>query len=158
MDPLGGRYLDGMTTTTSAVIGHARDSSLATSSSLQETSGSSSPSRRTSLRAKALVAGAILAAFLAFSLWIVAGHGGYAGFLSLVIREPWALQMLVDLVVACSFGIGWMVHDARKHGITTWPFVIVILFTGSVGLLGYVVWRGFSAPSRAHDRRALASA
>jgi hypothetical protein len=88
-------------------------------------------------------AAVVLAAFGAYSLWVVAGHG-YTGFLSLAAREPWAMQMLLDLVIACSFGIGWMVHDARKRGITTWPFVITTLALGSIGLLAYVVRRGLA--------------
>lgn len=100
----------------------------------------------TSLRSKALVAGAILAVFTAYSLWVIAGHG-YTGFLSLAMREDWAMQLLLDLVIACSFGVGWMIHDGRKHSITTWPFVIATAFVGSIGLLGYVVWRGFGARS-----------
>jgi hypothetical protein len=95
----------------------------------------------TSLRTKALVAAAILAAFTAYSLWVIAGHG-YTGFLSLASREPWAMQLLLDLVIACSFGVGWMRADARKYSIATWPFIVAIVFLGSVGLLGYVIWRG----------------
>ncbi len=104
-------------------------------------------SLRSNLRSKALVAGAILAAFTVYSLWVVAGHG-YTGFLTLAMREDWAMQLLLDLVLACSFGVGWMVHDARKHSITTWPFVVTTLFLGSIGLLGYVVWRGLATPRR----------
>ncbi len=89
--------------------------------------------------------GPYLAAFTAYSLWVVAGYG-YTGFLSLASREPWALQLLLDLVIACSFGVGCMTTDARKHGITTWPFIVATVFLGSVGLLGYVVWRGVALP------------
>lgn len=96
-----------------------------------------------SLRTRALVATLILAAFGTYSLWVVAGHG-YTGFLSLAGREPWALQMLLDLVIACSFGIGWMRRDARPRGIAIWPFAIATVALGSIGLLGYVVWRGFA--------------
>ena len=60
------------------------------------------------------------------------------------------MQMLLDLVIACSFGIGWMRKDARPRGIATWPFVIATVFLGSVGLLGYVVWRGFASPAGKH--------
>jgi hypothetical protein len=95
-----------------------------------------------SLRTRALVAALILAAFSVYSLWVIAGHG-YTGFLSLAGDEPWALQMLLDLVIACSFGIGWMRRDAKPRGIATWPFVIATVFLGSVGPLGYAVWRGF---------------
>lgn len=89
-----------------------------------------------------MAAAGILAVFTVYSMWVVLTLG-YTGFLSLAMREPWALQMLLDLVIACTFGIGWMVHDARPRSITTWPFVIATVFLGSVGLLGYVVWRGF---------------
>lgn len=109
----------------------------------------------TSLRVKALVAAVILAAFSAYSLWVIAGHG-YTGFLSLAGREPWAMQMLLDLVLACSFAIGWMRADARKHAMPSWPFFVATIFLGSVGLLAYVVCRGFVARARA--LRAMRSA
>jgi hypothetical protein len=93
-------------------------------------------------RPKAIAALVVLAAFTVFSLWVVAGHG-YFGFLSLARDEPWGLQMLLDLVIACSFGIGWMRADARRHGIATWPYVVATIALGSIGLLAYVVRRGF---------------
>ena len=70
-------------------------------------------------------------------------------FLLLVFRFlpiPGTPQMLIDLVIACSFGIGWMRADARRRGIgTTWPFVPAVVAVGSIGLLAYVVWRAFAA-------------
>jgi hypothetical protein len=90
------------------------------------------------------VAALVLAAFGAFSIWVVADYG-YTGFLSLAAREPWGLQMLLDLVIACSFGIGWMVHDARKRDIKTWPYIVATLALGSIGLLAYLVRRGFAS-------------
>lgn len=99
-----------------------------------------------SLRNKALLALLVLAGFGAYSVWVVAGYG-YTGFLSLAGREPWGMQMLLDLVISCSFGVGWMNHDARKHGITTWPYIVVIVFLGSIGLLAYVARRGMLTKS-----------
>lgn len=93
------------------------------------------------VRRTALLAAAVLVPFTAYSLWVVAGFG-YTGFLSLAMREPWAFQLLLDLVIACSFGIGWMSADARRRSIASWPFIPVVLAMGSIGLLGYVVWRG----------------
>lgn len=94
---------------------------------------------------KALFAVLVLAGFGAYSLWVVAGYG-YTGFLAVAAREPWAMQMLIDLVLACSFGIGWMTADARKHNITTWPFVVAVVLLGSIGLLAYVARRGLGVP------------
>ena len=88
-------------------------------------------------------AAAVLVAFTVFSVWVVAGHG-YFGFLALAHREPWALQMLLDLVIACSFGLGWMRADAKRRGIPSWPFIPVVVFLGSIGLLAYVVYRAFA--------------
>ena len=95
-----------------------------------------------SLRRKALIAGAVLAAFGAYSIWVVLGHG-YLGFLEVARDHDWGMQMLLDLVIACSFGVGWMTADARKRGISTAPFVVLTIFLGSIGLLAYVVRRGF---------------
>jgi hypothetical protein len=94
-----------------------------------------------SLARSALIAGAILVVFTVYSLWVVAGHG-YTGFLSLAAREPWGMQLLLDLVIASSFGIGWMHADARRRGMASWPYVPVVLAFGSIGLLSYVVVRG----------------
>jgi len=104
-------------------------------------------SESTATSRAAVFAGAILLAFTAYSLWVVAG-AGYLGFLSLAGREPWALQMLLDLVIACAFGIGWMHADARRRGLASWPFVPVVVVLGSIGLLAYVVWRHVAGRSR----------
>lgn len=116
------------------------------------TTASLAPSPLRQLRSRALAASVVLAAFTAYSLWVVAGHGIF-GFITLAFREPWAMQLLLDLVIACSFAIGWMAHDARKHGITLWPFVVATMLVGSIGPLGYLVWRGVR-PTDATPRRA----
>jgi len=103
--------------------------------------------RSASLRIQAFTAAVLLAAFGAFSLWVVYGHG-YTGFLALAGREPWALQMLLDLVIACSFALGWMWTDARRRGIAAWPYLVVTLFLGSIGLLAYTVRRGMAVTPR----------
>jgi hypothetical protein len=89
------------------------------------------------------IAALVIAGFGAFSVWVAATHG-YTGFLSLVRREPWGLQMLLDLAIALSFAIGWMRHDAKRRGITSWPYVAMTIALGSLGVLAYVVRRGFS--------------
>jgi hypothetical protein len=111
----------------------------------------STPAAGATLRLQALAAAAILAGFGAYSLWVVHGHG-YTGFLTLAGREPWALQMLLDLVLGLSFAIGWMRGDARRRGIAAWPYIVVTLFLGSIGLLAYVVRRGLGATASATPR------
>jgi len=85
-----------------------------------------------------LLAAIVLLPFAAFSTWVVWRHG-YFGFLSLARAEPWALQMLLDLVIACSIAIGWMRADARKHGVNVVPYVIATIALGSIGPLAYLV-------------------
>ena len=98
-----------------------------------------------SIRPLTLIAGVLLAAFGAFSLWVVATQG-YFGFVALAGREPWALQMLIDLVIALSIAVGWMSGDARKRGIATWPSVVATVALGSLGVLAYLVRRGLTPP------------
>ena len=93
----------------------------------------------------AVVAALVLAVFGAFSLWVVVTHG-YFGFIEVARREPWALQMLIDLVIALSVAVGWMIGDARMRRIATWPYVVATVALGSIGILAYCVRRGFTPP------------
>lgn len=86
------------------------------------------------------VALVVFVPFLLFSLWVGATHGPI-GFLTLAGREPWALQMLLDLAIALSFTIGWMVRDAHRRGMKAWPFVVATVVLGSVGSLAYLLLR-----------------
>lgn len=87
----------------------------------------------------------VLIPFTAYSLWVVATRG-YTGFLSLSGREPWALQLLLDLCLALTLGVRWMSRDARKRGLAIWPYVIATIFLGSIGLLTYYVRSCFATP------------
>ena len=97
-------------------------------------------------RTSTVLAAIVLAGFGAFSIWVVATQG-YFGFLGLAGREPWGLQMLLDLVIALSVAFGWMRSDARRRGISTWPFLIATIVLGSIGILAYCVRRA-AAPAR----------
>jgi len=97
-----------------------------------------------------LLALLVLIPFAVFSTWVIA-RAGYTGFLGLAAREPWGLQILLDLTIACALYLSWLVPDARRHRIPAWPYVLVTLFGGSVGGLAYLVHRAlvtgvFSAP------------
>jgi hypothetical protein len=100
---------------------------------------------RSSAALLALIAAVVLAVFGAFSIWVGVTQG-YFGFVALAGREWWALQMLIDLVIALSFVVGWMAGDARKRGITIWPYVVATVVLGSIGVLAYCVRRGASPP------------
>jgi Terpene cyclase DEP1 len=78
--------------------------------------------------------------FTAYSTLVVAEHG-YTGFLHLAWREPWAMQMLLDLTIALTIVSSLLVVDARRRKQVAWPWVVVTLFLGSVGPLWYLVLR-----------------
>lgn len=113
----------------------------------RSTSTSSSTSSSTSTATATAIAAVVLVAFGGYSLWVIAGWG-LTGFLALAAREPWGMQLLLDLAIACWFGGTWMVRDARRRGIAAWPFVVVTVLAGSIGLLGYAVLRGLLTPRR----------
>jgi len=92
----------------------------------------------------AIVALVVLIVFTTFSLWVTARHG-YTGFIDSAGRDPWALQMLLDVAIACLIYSVWLVPDARRLGIRAWPYLIATLFLGSIGGLAYLVRRGLLA-------------
>jgi hypothetical protein len=86
------------------------------------------------------VALAVFVPFVVYSVW-VAIQGGPLGFITLAGREPWAMQMLLDLCIALVFASGWMIADARRHGRAVWPFVVMTVALGSIGPLAYLLTR-----------------
>ena len=83
------------------------------------------------------------AVLVLFSLYStgVALDQGYLGFLELAQREPWARQMLLDLVIALVLFATWMLADGRRHGIAAWMYLPLIVTLGSIGALAYLVHR-----------------
>src|SRR5262249_6787225 len=118
--------------TTAAISPHAP--------SPRSSSSSGSPGRGRLLTA---IAVALLATFGVFSAWVVATHG-YLGFVVLAGQSSWGLQLLIDLTVALGFAVSWMIGDARKRGIASWPYIIATVLLGSIGVLVYCVRRGFA--------------
>lgn len=91
-----------------------------------------------------VLAAAVGLPFLAFSMWVTVTEG-YFGFLTVAGREPWALQVLLDLAIAAVFAAQWMIRDARARGRNPWPWVAATLVVGSIAPLTYVVLGGRSA-------------
>jgi hypothetical protein len=101
-------------------------------------------------RMKKVVPLLTLVPFTAFSVVVVARHG-YFGFITLSLREPWALQMLLDLTIALFLVSGWMRRDARKHGIPVLPYLVALPLLGSVGALAYLVHRNLKSGASVRD-------
>ena len=80
---------------------------------------------------------------------------GYFGIIAPHFQSWGGAQVIVDLVIVCALGCLWMIEDARARGISPWPFVVATVFTGSFGILFYLVARELrgSAGSRAVGSR-----
>lgn len=81
----------------------------------------------------------VFVAFTAYTLSVVVSHG-LLGFLTVAMREPWAMQMLIDLALALTAACVWLVGDARKRGVNPWPFVALSATCGSIGVLAYLTF------------------
>jgi len=92
------------------------------------------------MKPSTLVLAAVLLAFAVLSLWTMT-QVGYLGIFAAGLDNPGALQILVDLIIACTLAIAWIVADARARGRNPWPWVVVTLAAGSFGPLGYLLWR-----------------
>jgi hypothetical protein len=88
----------------------------------------------------------VLIPFTAFSVWVAVQHGPL-GFLSVAWREPWAMQMLLDLTISVFLVGSWMRRDARERGIAVLPFLALMPVLGSIPALCYLVLRS-SKPAR----------
>jgi len=86
----------------------------------------------------------VLVPFFAFSVLVAIEHGAL-GFLSVAGKEPWGLQMLLDLSIALFLVGGWLRRDAKKFGINAVPYLILLVLVGSIGALVYLVHRNFFA-------------
>lgn len=82
----------------------------------------------------------VLVAFGVFTDLLVY-KDGYTGFLRLAARDDWGLQMLLDVSIAIGLFAFWMIPDARRRGITPWPYFVACIALGSIGALAYLVHR-----------------
>lgn len=74
---------------------------------------------------------------------------GYFGILEPHFKSYGGAQVFVDLVIALTLVMIWMVRDARTSGINPWPFVALTLVLGSFGPLLYLALRELRSPSQA---------
>lgn len=80
----------------------------------------------------------ILIAFLAFTTVALWQHG-LLGFFALLFQNLATIQVFIDLGIALSLFLVWLWHDARKAGRSPWPWMVLILCSGSIGALIYLI-------------------
>ena len=80
----------------------------------------------------------VLAAFLALTGFAVWQHG-YLGIFQIELESSAGWQVLADLVIALSLFLVWLWRDAKAAGRNPIPWTILILATGSIGALVYLI-------------------
>jgi hypothetical protein len=88
----------------------------------------------------------VLIPFTLFSTWLVIDTG-YLAWIRLCGREPWALQLLLDLIIACATCVSFMIPDARARGLRVAPYVALVATLGSIGILAYLIRRQWPTPT-----------
>ena len=97
------------------------------------------------MKPRSLLALAVFVPFTAFSLYVAEKHGAL-GFLSLLTAGGWSTQVFLDLVISMTVASTVVARDARARGLTAWPWFLAMAGLGSIGLLGYFVYRDLAAP------------
>ena len=70
---------------------------------------------------------------------------GVVGIIQYQLANWAGVQVLVDLIIALAFFLVWMWQDAKKRGISPWPWLILTLLIGSFGPLIYFIVRCHTA-------------
>lgn len=71
--------------------------------------------------------------FLLWSIFTVA-HEGMAGVWTELTRNAWGNQIWLDLLIAIAIAWSVLLPRARAAGMRTWPWLVLILSTGCIGL------------------------
>lgn len=97
-----------------------------------------------------IVVAAAGVAFAAMTVLVLLEYGPVAWIEPILATSATRLAA-VDLVIALTVAIGFMVRDARERRIRAAGFVVLTVLTGSVGLLAYLA-RRLTAPHAATQR------
>lgn len=94
----------------------------------------------------------VLLLFSAYSFYVI-GSTGVIGFFQQAHSTPAGIQVLVDLVIACTLGLIWMRGDAATRGLPFAPYAVLTLCLGSIGLLSYLLHREVKAHRTSESHR-----
>lgn len=86
---------------------------------------------------------AILALFGSYSMWLLVDVG-YFGIWQAGFTSASALQILLDLGIACLIISSWMIGDAKARNVVVWPWLIAVVTTGTLAILVYLITREFA--------------
>lgn len=92
------------------------------------------------MQSRSWLALAVLVPFFAFSGW-VSMHHGPLGFIDVLLHGGWETQVFLDLAIALTVASTVVHRDARQRGLSPWPWMVAMALVGSIGMLGYFVYR-----------------
>lgn len=89
---------------------------------------------------KQIALGVVLLDFVAFTAYVVVEYG-YVGLFEAAFANAATIQVLLDLTIALGLFLAWMWRDARQHGVSPLPYVLLVCSLGSIGALLYLIRR-----------------
>lgn len=95
---------------------------------------------------------AVLLAFGLFTTRVVLDVG-YIGLWASAFQSGASLQILLDLCICCGLISLWVISDARQRGVSPWPWLVAIVFMGSIAVLGYLLTREYAFGRTGHAAR-----
>ncbi|HYB98089.1 MAG TPA: DUF2834 domain-containing protein [Candidatus Limnocylindrales bacterium] len=98
----------------------------------------------------------VLAEFAAFTGYVLY-HYGVVGLFEAATANAATMQIMFDLVLALTFFTIWMIGDARQKGINPLPYLMLVLTTGSIGAMIYLIRRERVAAAATHSLAAHAA-
>ncbi len=99
------------------------------------------------MNAKQIVLGVILIAFSALTVYAIV-QNGVIGLFTLPFANAATTLITVDLTISLTLIAIWIWQDAHTRGVSPLPYVILIVFFGSVGTLLYLIRRNGSETKR----------
>ena len=82
----------------------------------------------------------VLLVFGGWSTWLSI-QTGYWGFLDIALEGQWGTQVFLDLAISLFLLCGFLRHDAKKHDLPFWPYLVAVPFLGCISPLTYMVHR-----------------
>jgi hypothetical protein len=82
----------------------------------------------------------VLIGFSALTGYAVYQHG-FVGVFEAVLANPATVTAFCDLSIALGLVSLWLIRDAREHGVSPVPYLLITLALGSIGPLLYLLRR-----------------
>jgi len=95
------------------------------------------------MKLRKLLLWTILIDFALYSTWAM-WDVGYLGIWEAGFASSGALQILLDLTIACCLIGSWIFQDARARQVNPWPWLVATVFIGTLAPLTYLLLREYS--------------